>query len=148
MPLSEVDYSLSEELTRKAGEAYSWLDNQYKRGQLSDNAFFNALVALDLALLGLIPDEFSRWASERRNDLSHKDAGDTRAFYSDSRMVILRLDRSVGRVLMTAVVRDEAVPVATKAITNAEAPDEFKWASDHYHELSASLIKRGFVEIQ
>lgn len=147
MSLEAEDYSLSEEITRKSGEAYSWLDNQYKRGLLSDNAFFNALVALDIALLGLIPDEYSRWASERRLHLSHKDSGDTRAFYSEERLVVLRLDRENAKVLMTAIVREPGVKVSTKVIGNEEAADEHKWADKHYNELAAGLLKRGFKEL-
>lgn len=147
MVMQAEDYSLSEELTRKAGEAYSWLDNQYKRGCLSDNAFFNALIALDMALLGLIPDEYSRWASERRMSLSQVDAGDVRAFYSAQRIVILKLDRQVGLVLMTAIVREPDVRIATKEITNDSADDEYKWACQHFNELAEGLTKRGFTEL-
>lgn len=141
------DYDLSEELTRKSGEAYSWLENEFKRGQLSDNAYFHALMALDLALLGLIPDEYSKWAAERRKQLNHNDAGDCCAFYSDTRLVVLKLDRQRGAVRMTAIVRTAGAKSITKELTNEEATDACSWAFDRFQELRADLVKKGYVEL-
>lgn len=142
------EYDLSAEITRKAGDAYSWLDHQFKRGQLSSNAFFHALVALDLALLGLIPDEYSAWAADRRKSLNHADAGDTTVLYNDTRTVVLHLDREKGAVRMSAIVREHGVKVSTKEIQNAESEgDSFAWANAQYEDLRLGLLKKGFVEL-
>lgn len=143
-----ADYDLSEELTRKSGEAYSWLDNEYKRGQLSSDAFFKALVALDIALLGLIPKSYSEWACEQRKSLEHLNECDRSAFYSDSRLVVLTLDRAWGVVRMTAIVREPAVRAMTKELKNSEDSDDSSWAVNRYRELQADLINKGFTELK
>lgn len=143
-----AEYNLSEELTRKSGEAYSWLDNEYKRGQLSSDAFFKALVALDIALLGLIPKSYSEWACEQRKSLEHLNECDRSAFYSDSRLVVLTLDRAWGVVRMTAIVREPNVRVLTKEFSHPEGLDDSSWAVNRYRELRADIQNKGFTELK
>lgn len=143
-----AEYSLSEELTRKSGEAYSWLDNEYKRGQISSETFFKALVALDIALLGLIPKEYSEWACGQRNELKQLSECDRSAFYADTRLVVLTLDRAWGVVRMTAIVREPGVRVLTKEFTDPALGDTATWAINRYQELRDDIIKKGFTELK
>lgn len=142
------EYNLSDEITRKAGDAYSWLDNEYKRGQISDEAFYKALVALDIALLGLIPDEYSKWAVERRTSLKNLNQCDRSAFVSDTRLVVLTLDRAWSAVNMTAVTRTAGGGVSVKCLNNETATDPAQWAQQRYSELCQELINKGFKEIK
>lgn len=144
------DYSVAVELTRKSGEAYSWLDNEFKRGQITSETYFKALVALDIALLGLIPKEYSEWAAEQRKSLENLNECDRCAFYSDTRLVVLTLDRAWGVVHMTAIVREPNVRVMTKVLADPadDGTDDASWAIERYRSLRTDLINKGFTELK
>jgi hypothetical protein len=143
----ELDYNLGDELTRKSGEAYSWLDNERKRGQVSDASMFFALQALDVALLGLIPEEYSVWASETRKQLNLSEPDKVRTFLSDERLAVIKLYRSEGKVEVNLIARIEGSKPVNKIETNEEAVDVHRWAEEHFKALTYGLIKRGFTEL-
>ena len=140
-------YDLGEELTRKAGDAYSWLDNEYKRGQLSDSTMYQALVALDMALLGLIPKEYSEWANIVRTSLPHSEPEKVRSFISDERTVILKLHRVKGEIEVISVPRELGAQAIRKFVTSEEEPDVQRWAEEHFKRLTYGLINKGFKEL-
>lgn len=145
---ASADYDLLTELTRKSGEAYSWLDNEHKRGQISDAAFHTALVALDMAMLGIAPKEYSEWGCEQRKRLKHLTESDSCAFYTQDRLVLLSLDRAWNVVRMTAIARTTSAAPVTKELTDPESRDSAEWAIQRYRALRVDLINKGFTELK
>lgn len=141
------DYSVSLELTRKSGEAYAWLEGEFVRGQIDPAAMFTALTALDIALLGLIPKEYSSWAAERRLSIKEQlDTASRRLFKSGARLVSLNLNRSCGEVRMIAIELGTGASTS-KTLKNEEAVDPALWAFERYQSLIEGLEQKGFTEL-
>jgi len=141
---SSADYDLSDELTRKSGEAYSWLDNEFRRGQISSQEFRVALIALDIALIGLIPKQYSEWAASMRLLLEKRPERDRSVYYTDDRLVVLTLDREHAVVRVAAILRKPGVQLVTKEYSEK---GDSEWAAEKYRSLRSEVEKKGFVEL-
>lgn len=143
--IPQEDYSLSEELTRKSGEALSWLENEYQRGAMSANAYFNALMAVDMATLGLIPDEYSKWASDRRKQIGIGDSDDRAAYVMPGQplFAVVRLDRK--NSLVEVAVFNNGKRTGNTFDLSSET-DSIKAAHEKFQSVCRFLVGKGYQE--
>lgn len=97
------ELNFEDELHRKAGDAFAWLDSEYKRGVLTDHVMHTALVALDLALLGLAPSEYTDWACQFRASLKRSTGVETTVLAQGQDVYVLKLDRAAGSVTVVSI---------------------------------------------
>lgn len=137
-----ADWDIAEELSRKSGEAYSWLHNEYQRGQIEPSAYYTALIALDLALLGLIPEEFSQWASATRQHLAlQKDLGSITALQKGETVAVVKADRNSPSV---SVVMLKSGNRTSRVYEFEDCVDPYRAAHERYRQVIDTLIKNGY----
>lgn len=143
--IPQEDYDLSEELTRKSGEALSWLENEFERGAMSPNAYFMALMAVDVATLGLIPDAYSEWASNRRKQIGTGDSDDKAAFVMPGQPVfaVVRLDRE--KSVVEVVVFKNGNRSGNRYDLSRET-DATRAAHEKFQSVCKFLVNKGYQE--
>jgi len=139
-----LEYDYQSEVVRKSGEALSWLENEHRRGAISDDAAFTALTMFDKATLGLIPEEYSDWVREKRQSLG------TSGYY----MTLMR--NSVSKAVAVIVTNTRTEKVTLIATMNGKQKEqEFDFsqeldgvvaASGHSKLLVSKMKKLGFEE--
>lgn len=139
-----ADWNITDELTRKSGDAYSWLDNEYQRGQMEPSAYYTALVALDLACLGLVPDEYSQWAVSKRRELAvQPDLGLVHVAAKNGTVAVVRKDDapSVRVTIIGGTDRREQRYVFDDCV------DPHKAAGQRYRAVIEKLRASGYEEV-
>jgi hypothetical protein len=144
------EYSLDDELTRKAGEAALWLDGEIKRGALTQREAYAALVTFDQITLGLIDRQFNDWAREERekkwgqsSDLIvlHRPASMPGPGTIMQEMVVtVRLDRLNEKVIVLQVTKNPAFK--NKVHDFADMPAAQQGFFDMIERLESKGMKR------
>lgn len=139
------EYDIGDELNRKSGEAYSWLDSEYQRGQIEPSSYHLALVCLDLALLGLIPEEYSEWACSKRKELAlQRDIGNVYSAFKGNTVVIVKADRAAPTVTVTAIIEGRRTD---KIYLFEDCPDPYKAADQRFTAVIDKLTANGYEEV-
>lgn len=134
--------TLAEELTRKSGEALVWVDNALKRGHISESEAHTALMALDLATLGLIPNEYSAWASETRSAIGMRPLrAEKVVLRKQKNTVVVDLDRTVGRIIITQIGE---LLTDVKVLDFKTSTDTIQAACERFPRLLKDLTDRGY----
>lgn len=144
-----TDYSLDDELTRKAGEAALWLDGEIQRGALTKQQAFASLVTFDMITLGLIDPKFNEWTREQRDLLRARlpDKVVMHRFESAGAETVIsvELDRTVGRVVVTQLTRNPTHE--SRFHTYENETDQISAACDGYLEIVKRLRSKGLVVV-
>lgn len=142
-----IEPTFEEELTRKAGEALSWLDNEYKRGGVNSAAFQAALIALDMATNGLIPNDYSLWAAQARTDARSEAYPDKVVMTNDNGITIVaELVRALGQIIVVQIGSKGTVTKKTMAFENEV--DSVVAAKEKFPKLIAAFSGLGYEELK
>jgi hypothetical protein len=142
------EYSLDDELTRKAGEAALWLDNEVRRGAVTGPQAFTALVVFDMITLGLIDPKFNDWSRDSRDLVRarYPDKVVMHAYGAGKETVIaVNLDRVRGKVIVTQVTRNPEF--TAKVHTFEDETDPVSAACQGYLDIIERLKSKGCVVV-
>lgn len=144
--IPQEDYDLSEELTRKSGEALSWLENEFERGAMSPNAYFMALMAVDMVTLGLIPDEYSKWTGDRRKQIGVGDSDSQAAFVTPGQplFAVVRLDREKSLVEVAVFKNGKR---SGNCYDMSQETDPTRAAYEKFQAVCKFLVSKGYQEV-
>lgn len=144
-----TEYSLDDELTRKAGEAALWLDGEIKRGGITHHSAYHSLVMFDMITLGLIDPKFNEWAREERDkaSMSRPDKVVLHHFNKkgEETVIVVTLRRSVGEVVVTQLTRNPEFD--SKVHTYENETDPVTAACAGYLEIIKRLQSKGCVVV-
>ena len=143
------DYSLDDELTRKAGEAALWLDGEIQRGALTKPQAFASLVTFDMITLGLIDHKFNDWSREMR-DLLRTRLPDKVVMHRFEKagaetVISVELDRTKGEVIVTQLTRNPTHESKTHTYENET--DQITAACAGYLDIIERLRSKGLVVV-
>lgn len=143
------EFSLDDELTRKAGEAALWLDNELRRGGVTRLEAYTALTVFDLITLGLIDPKFNDWSREERDKamIVRPDKIVMHRYEpsGDETIIALSLNRRAGTVTATQLTRNPEF--TSKVHTFDEETDPVTAACSGYLKMIERLQKKGLVVV-
>lgn len=143
------EYSLDDELTRKAGEAALWLDGEIKRGGMTRHEAYHALILFDMITLGLIDPKFNEWAREERDkaSISRPDKVVMHAFNGkgEETVIVVALQRALGQVVVTQLTRNPEF--TSKTHTFEDETDPVTAACSGYLKIIERLQSKGCVVV-
>lgn len=133
------EFDLQSELDRKSGEALMWLNNEHKRGAITDAEYALGLTMFDMTTLGLIDRDVSEWVTNERivaNAQKGSGLRDKVVMIKGMRTLIITLFRS-----------KSAIRVVTNAIGEEDRNyvcDTPQDAVDSFNKLIALMKTRGY----
>jgi|UniRef100_A0AAU6W1M3 hypothetical protein len=143
------EYSLDDELTRKAGEAALWLDNELRRGGITRVEAFTALTVFDMITLGLIDPKFNDWSREERDKamIARSDKTVMHRFEANGSETIIAISlvRRAGAVIVTQLTRNP--DFSSKTHTFDEETDPVSAAAAGYLKIIERLQAKGLVVV-
>ncbi|QOC57949.1 hypothetical protein phiK7B1_094 [Pseudomonas phage phiK7B1] len=143
------EYSLDDELTRKAGEAALWLDNEVNRGAVTRPQAYTALVVFDLITAGLIDPKFQDWSRDTRSLIRTKYADKVvmHAYNSGGKetVIAVELDRANAKVTCTQLTRNPEF--TAKVHTFDDETDPVTAACEGYLDIIERLKSKGCVVV-
>lgn len=143
------EFSLDDELTRKAGEAALWLDNELRRGGVTRLEAYTALTVFDLITLGLIDPKFNDWSREERDKamIQRPDKVVMHRFEpaGDETVIVVSLNRRAGAVTVTQLTRNPEFN--SKTHTFDEETDPVIAACSGYLKIIERLQSKGLVVV-
>ena len=139
-----MDFNLEDELCRKVGDAYCWLDNEYKRGAIPAHALHTSLLALDLAVMGLIPEPFSTWATQTRIVLKAPFEIERRVFMKGEVTSVVTFHRGAATVDVARLAQGLKTDLHYGF---ADEIDEIRAAQARFESICAKLTSNGYTEL-
>lgn len=143
------EYSLDDELTRKAGEAALWLDNEVQRGAVTRPQAYIALVVFDLVTAGLIDPKFQDWSRDTRSLIRtrYSDKVVMHAYNATGKetVIVVELDRTNAKVICTQLTRNP--DFEAKIHTFEEETDPVTAACEGYLKIIERLQSKGCVVV-
>lgn len=123
------EYDLQSELDRKSAEALIWLENEWKRGAITDAEYAIGLTMFDMTTLGLIDRDVSNWVAEERTQANSRNGSGIR-----DKVVMIKGMRTVIVILF----RNKA---SIRVVTNAIGEEDRNYVCDSSEEAVASFDK-------
>ncbi|MEO9497630.1 MAG: hypothetical protein ABJG42_24365 [Vibrio splendidus] len=134
-----------EELNRKVLEAISQMGIAHDEGQMSKEAFYQSLTAINLTTLGLIDKDVSDWISTALKE--NVPACVERRVFSQKGIVVI-LSRKMGTdsfVMVQNAQNADTRKATTKSFSESDAP--LRACTLGFNRLAQQLGEKGFEEI-
>lgn len=145
----DEEYSLSDELNRKSGEAVRWMENELRRGSITRFESIMALQMFDMATLGLIDPALSKWSNDERGKalLIKPDKVVMHRFEANGveTIVSVELKRHAGCVVVTQLTRNP--DFTSKTHTFDDETDPIIAAVKGYRDIVERLQSKGLVVV-
>ncbi|MET2951276.1 hypothetical protein ABXV18_24650 [Vibrio owensii] len=137
--------STAEELNRKTVEALAQMANNYEKGMMSEESFYQSLTAINLVTCGLIDEDVSEWLSNNLKEHCHPRI-ERRVFRAGTKVTVV-LKRVVTEDNFTMIQMAAGAEDKETVKSYSDADDPIKSAQVAYNKLAEQLLGRGFKEI-